>query len=43
MASLLSPDQLPKTILERQYFIDDCTSHRIYSIVFELKNRIAFL
>jgi len=25
--------------LESQYFIDDGASHRIYSIIFELKNR----
>jgi hypothetical protein len=39
VASLLLPDEFPKMILERQDFIDDRTSHRIDSIVLELKNR----
>ncbi len=41
MIGLLSADELPKTILERQDFIDYFTSHRIDSIVLELKNRTA--
>jgi hypothetical protein len=31
MVGLLSPDELPKMILERQYFIDYRTSHRLDS------------
>jgi hypothetical protein len=38
VASSPSPDELPKTILERQYFVDDYTSHGTDPIAFELSN-----
>ncbi len=43
VASPLPPDELAKTILKRQYFVDDRTSHRPYFLTPEMKNRIAFL
>jgi hypothetical protein len=43
LGSVLSPDEFPEMILERQYFIDDRTSHCTDPIALELKNRIASL
>jgi len=43
MGSVPSPDELPKTILEGQYLVDDCTSHGTDPVALELKNRIASL
>ncbi len=43
VASFLPPDELAKTILKRQYLVDDRTSHYLCSLIPKTKNRIAFL